>query len=61
MTMKMNLKAALVLGALLCLSQHAVAEDIDIYAGVGTDVTKPNVLFVFDNAANFSASVTGLP
>jgi type IV pilus assembly protein PilY1 len=57
--MKPMLKTLLFLGSFAFISGAIHAEDIDIYAGVGTDASKPNVLFVFDNAANFSASVTG--
>lgn len=35
------------------------AEDIDIYSGLGGAAGMPNVLIVFDNAANFSSNAAG--
>lgn len=54
------LKIALVLmGALLQFRGHA--EDIDIFASSGSSsTTGANVLFVIDNAANFSANVASM-
>ncbi|MEK6592719.1 MAG: hypothetical protein AABZ67_06500, partial [Pseudomonadota bacterium] len=50
----------LLLLASFCLAiGNAGAEDIDIYAGAGANAALPNVLFVFDNAAAFSASFAG--
>lgn len=44
--------------AALVLSAAAAAEDIDLFVGLtkGDKPNLPNVLFIFDNAANFSAS-----
>lgn len=47
---------------LFLLAGHSItsqAEDIDIYSGLGGSAGKPNVLIVFDNAANFSSSAAG--
>lgn len=55
----MTQKIFFLLAALLFVSRPALAEDIDIYSGAGQNAALPNVLFVFDNAANFSASVSG--
>lgn len=45
--------------ALIVLSHIVNAEDIDLFAGTNTtNVSKPNVLLVIDNAANFSASAS---
>lgn len=45
--------------ALLALQVPAVAEDIDLFMGVSPESgDKPNVLFVIDNGANFSASAS---
>lgn len=55
--MKFPTYKPLLLLALLSLAMgSAHAEDIDIYAGAGANAALPNVLFVFDNAAAFSAS-----
>ena len=50
--------------ALACLLAVAVfvaiparAEDIDIFAGLPTDDELPNVLLIWDNSANWSASI----
>ncbi|TAN82290.1 MAG: hypothetical protein EPN14_04165 [Gallionella sp.] len=46
----------------LVLMGHSTAsraEDIDIYSGLSGAAGKPNVLIVFDNAANFSSSAAG--
>ncbi|MFZ9639280.1 MAG: hypothetical protein ACO3AC_07065, partial [Hylemonella sp.] len=41
----------------LCLgAMVSRAEDIDLYSGTSSNAGKPNVLFVLDNAANFSAN-----
>jgi len=48
----------LVAALMLSLPLSAAAEDIDLFAGVQYDVDPPNVLFVLDNGANFSASVS---
>lgn len=50
------LKSLLVacVASLLCTS--VPAEDIDIYSGLSSSTGTPNVLFVLDNAANFSSS-----
>lgn len=45
--------------ALACISALSKAEDIDIYSGLGGAAGKPNVLIVFDNAANFSSNAAG--
>lgn len=45
-----------ILAVLLGASCLAGADDIDIYSGNSTAGSVPNVLFVFDSAANFSAS-----
>jgi type IV pilus assembly protein PilY1 len=50
-------KSLLVITALL-FSGAAPADDIELFAGLGTSTDAPNVMFVLDNAANFSASVT---
>lgn len=47
------------LAALLGHSTPGSAEDIDIYSGLGSNVNTPNVLFVLDNAANFSSNASG--
>lgn len=52
-------KPLLLLASLYLAMGSAHAEDIDIYAGAGANAALPNVLFVFDNAAAFSASVGG--
>lgn len=41
---------------LLCCSSVAHAEDIDVFSDNSANSGVPNVLFVLDNAANFSAS-----
>jgi type IV pilus assembly protein PilY1 len=56
-----SLKKKLLLAAVMLtlVSQSGNAADIDLFAGAApTDSDAPNVLFVIDNAANFSASVT---
>lgn len=45
--------------ALMSISAVSKAEDIDIYSGLDGAAGKPNVLIVFDNAANFSSSADG--
>jgi Tfp pilus tip-associated adhesin PilY1 len=45
--------------ALMSISAASKAEDIDIYSGLGGAAGKPNVLIVFDNAANFSSNAAG--
>ena len=45
--------------ALMSISAVSKAEDIDIYSGLGGAAGKPNVLIVFDNAANFSSNAAG--
>ncbi|MBI4937848.1 MAG: hypothetical protein HY846_06460 [Nitrosomonadales bacterium] len=47
------------LAALLGLPVGGNAEDIDIYSGLSGTGNTPNVLFVMDNAANFSSSAAG--
>lgn len=39
----------------------ARAEDIDIYSGISSSTDKPNVLFIWDNSANWGATVGGAP
>ncbi|HEY9868792.1 MAG TPA: hypothetical protein V6D08_06470, partial [Candidatus Obscuribacterales bacterium] len=56
--MNAKLTALCVVASLTLLSRPAGSEDIDIFAGTGTDASKPNVLFVLDNAASFSESVS---
>jgi type IV pilus assembly protein PilY1 len=52
----------LLLGACaLAAAGAARAEDIDIYAGANQSADKPNVLFVWDNSANWGANVSGAP
>jgi len=41
---------------LALLAGAAMAEDIDLYAAAPANAGRPNVLFVLDNAANFSAN-----
>ena len=41
---------------LAVLAGVAMAEDIDLYAAAPANAGRPNVLFVLDNAANFSAN-----
>ena len=49
----------LLASGLLALQVPAVAEDIDLFMGVSPESgDKPNVLFVIDNGANFSASAS---
>lgn len=58
--MKVLNAKSLVLAGSLCLAANSLhSEDIDLYASYGADALLPNVLFVFDNAAAFSASVGG--
>jgi type IV pilus assembly protein PilY1 len=45
--------------ALTGFSTLSKAEDIDIYSGLGGAAGVPNVLIVFDNAANFSSNAAG--
>ncbi len=45
--------------SLMGFSAGLHAEDIDIYVDNATNDGVPNVLFVFDNGANFDAAVTG--
>jgi Tfp pilus tip-associated adhesin PilY1 len=45
--------------ALMGISTLSKAEDTDIYSGLGGAAGKPNVLIVFDNAANFSSNAAG--
>lgn len=45
--------------ALMGISAVSKAEDIDIYSGLGGAAGIPNVLIVFDNAANFSSNAAG--
>lgn len=40
-------------------SNPGQAEDIDIYSGLGSAGNAPNVMFVMDNAANFSSAASG--
>ena len=40
----------------VCAGSAAVAEDIDIYAGVDSKTGAPNVLFFLDNTSNWSAN-----
>lgn len=49
--------ASLALLLVTCLS--AQAEDIDLYSAGGGSSAIPNVLIVFDNAANFSSNAAG--
>lgn len=59
--MRLNHWNGLLVVMLVLTGAQARAADIDLFAGVrpaGADA--PNVLIVLDNAANFSASVTGL-
>lgn len=44
---------------LLGLSVSSRADDIDIYSGLGAAGNTPNVLFVLDNAADFSSNASG--
>lgn len=44
---------------LMSISAVSKAEDIDIYSGLGGAAGMPNVLIVFDNAANFSSNAAG--
>ena len=55
---KMNLKTIIGTFALGVLSLAATADDIELFAGYTSTGDAPNVIFVLDNAANFSASVT---
>ena len=41
------------------LAASALAEDIDIYAGVNATSDKPNVLLILDSSANWSTSISG--
>ena len=41
------------------LAAPALAEDIDIYAGVNATSDKPNVLLILDSSANWSSSISG--
>ena len=45
--------------ALMSICAVSKAEDIDIYSGLGGAAGRPNVLIVFDNAANFSSNAAG--
>lgn len=45
--------------ALMDFPALSKAEDVDIYSGLGGAAGIPNVLIVFDNAANFSSSAAG--
>lgn len=40
-------------------STTVLAEDVDLYSGLGGAAGRPNVLIVFDNAANFSSDAGG--
>lgn len=52
----------LLLGACALVAAGAArAEDIDIYAGANQSADKPNVLFIWDNSANWGANVSGAP
>ena len=56
--MKNFLLAVSLLACLVHVSTSQ-AEDTDIYSGLGGSMGKPNVLIVFDNAANFSSNAAG--
>ncbi|MDH4284688.1 MAG: hypothetical protein OEV35_05155, partial [Gallionellaceae bacterium] len=49
-----------ILAVLFMQPAPALAEDIDIYSGLGVTGNVPNVLIVMDNAANFSSSSAGV-
>ncbi len=44
---------------LMGITAASKAEDVDIYSGLGGAGGRPNVLIVFDNAANFSSNADG--
>ncbi|MEK9950636.1 MAG: PilC/PilY family type IV pilus protein [Curvibacter sp.] len=46
---------------LLAALGRGQAEDIDIYSGISSSTDKPNVLFIWDNSANWSSTVFGAP
>lgn len=50
------IRSFLVFAFLFALATGAPAEDIDLYSATPSTGGRPNVLFVLDNAANFSAS-----
>lgn len=50
---------SVILTVLFMLPVPVHSEDIDIYSGLGTTTYVPNLLFVMDNAANFSAEAGG--
>ena len=54
-----KITALIVCASLLLGLGGARAEDIDLYTGIGGNAALPNLLFVWDNAADFSASASG--
>lgn len=56
---RMRFLLASIFVALISLPIVSKAADIDIYSGLTGAAGKPNVLIVFDNAANFSSSAAG--
>jgi type IV pilus assembly protein PilY1 len=57
LTLLRRAAGALALG-LIHAAAPAQPSDIDIYSGVGTSGDRPNVLFLLDSSANWSANVT---
>ena len=50
-------KTLLLLASLCFASANVLAEDIDIYQGISTDGSNPNLLIILDNSAAWDASL----
>jgi hypothetical protein len=58
--MNASFRSVVLAAALLLMQGRAAAEDIELFVNRSADTDPPNVLFVIDNGANFSAdAVTG--
>jgi type IV pilus assembly protein PilY1 len=57
--MKNSIVKMALLGFLCIFQLTARAEDIDLFAGATGSTAVPNLLMVFDNAANFSSNASG--
>lgn len=56
--MKNHIRHGLLAAVVLGFPLSAMADDIELFAGISSVGDAPNVMFVLDNAANFSANVT---
>lgn len=58
--MKNRFLRGLLAAAALTTQLPVMADDIELFAGLGASGDAPNVMLVLDNAANFSANVTSM-